>query len=140
MRYGRYGTSYFLLRVGLGVVFLWIGIDIFRHPEGWIGYVPMSLPLGLSRETGLQLNGALDVALGLLLILDKLPKIVAAVASIHLAGILITQGINALIIRDVGLFGAALALLFWPHHKRRRFHLGEYLFFWRRRRTGEFEE
>ncbi len=118
---------------------MWIGVDIFRHPESWIGYVPISLPGGLSREAGLQLNGAVDVVLGLLLVLDKLPKLAAGVAVAHLAGILITQGITAVIIRDVGLFGAALALLFWPHGRRRN-KLTQYLFFWRRNRYQEFGE
>lgn len=137
MRYGRYGWSYWLLRVGLGLVFAWIGVDILRHPETWLGFVPSTLPLGITREVGLKLNGVLDVALGLFLIADKFPKITAAVASLHLVGILATQGINAVIIRDVGLLGAALALVAWPHHHRRRHTLGQYLP-WKRNR--EFEE
>lgn len=128
--------SYFILRMGLGLVFLWIGVDILRHPETWIGYVPTSRPLGLTREVGLKLNGVIDIALGLLLIADKLPKITAATAAAHLAGILITQGINAVIIRDVGLLGASLALLAWPHHRRRN-RFSQYIP-WRRSR--EFEE
>ena len=119
MKYGRYGMSYWLLRCGLGLVFAWIGVDILRHPETWIGYVPAELPVGLTREVALKLNGVLDIALGLLLIGDKVPKITAVVAALHLIGILVTQGINAVIIRDVGLLGAALALLVWPHHRRR---------------------
>jgi uncharacterized membrane protein YphA (DoxX/SURF4 family) len=138
MRYGRYGWSYWVLRVGLGLVFAWIGVDILRHPETWIGYVPPNLPFGLTREVGLKLNGILDVALGLLLIADKLPKITAAVAVLHLAGILVTQGINAVIIRDVGLLGAALALVLWPHHSRRRHFLSQYMF-WKRSNRG-YEE
>jgi len=137
MRYGRYGWSYFVLRVGLGLVFTWIGVDILRHPDLWIGYLPSHLPLGLEREVGLKLNGILDVALGLLLLADKMPKITAAIAVVHLVGILVTQGINAVIIRDVGLLGAALALLLWPQH-RRRHRLAQYWPF--RKRQPEFEE
>lgn len=137
MRYGRYGWSYFLLRLGLGLVFTWIGVDIVRHPETWLGYVPPELPLGISREQGLHLSGLFDVIIGGLLMIDKLPKIAATLTALHLLGILVTQGINAIIIRDVGLLGAAIALLVWPHHRHKHI-LGQYFFFWRRRR--EFED
>jgi hypothetical protein len=137
MRYGRYGMSHWMLRLGLGAVFLWIGIDILRHPDMWLGYVPPGLPGGLSRETTLKFNGVLDIALGLLLFGGKLPRLTALVAALHLIAILVTQGINAVIIRDVGLLGVALALLTWPHH-RRRHRFAQYLPF--RRRQPEFEE
>lgn len=139
MQYGRYKWSYVFLRLGVGAVFAWIGLDILRHSETWIGYVPPNLPLGLEREVALKLNGLFDLALGLLLITDKAPKSAAALAVAHLIGILVTQGIDAVIIRDVGILGAALALLFWPHH-RRRWHLSSYLYFWRRNRASEFED
>lgn len=119
MRYGRYGWSYFILRISLGFVFVWIGLDILRHSETWIGYVPLELPFALARDTALRLNGILDIVLGLLFLTDKLPKIAASLAILHLLGILVTQGINAVIIRDVGLLGVAVALLVWPHHRRR---------------------
>lgn len=123
MRYGRYGLSYLVLRIGLGLVFLWIGIDILRHPELWIEFVPQALPFGIPREVGLQINGFLDVLLGVLLIVRILPKIAAAVAALYLAGILITQGVNAVLIRDVGLLACALALLVWPNSRTRGWHL-----------------
>lgn len=132
MRYGRYKWSYVFLRIGLGAVFTWIGVDILRHPETWIGYVPPSLPGGLERELALKLNGLFDLALGLLFIADKMPRAAAALAVAHLAGILATQGIDAVLIRDAGLLGAALALLAWPHHHRRRHFLSQYMF-WKRR-------
>ncbi len=120
MRYGRYGTSHWLLRLGLGATFLWIGIDIIRHPSTWLGYLPESLPFGLARETALQINGVVDAALGVLFIINRFPRSTALLATLHLAGILIFYGIDAVTIRDVGLFGMALALLFWPQHGYRK--------------------
>src|SRR5688500_5526496 len=141
MRYGKYGTSHLLMRLGLGVVFLWIGIDILRTPDSWIGFLPpWELPLGLTKEQMLQANGALDVALGILLMLNKLPRLSATVAALHLAGILVINGVNGVLIRDVGLFGTALALLFWPQHGYRRNRWSNKLFFWRRRTTSYSEE
>lgn len=135
MRYGRYGWSYFVLRVGLGLTFMWIGIDILRHPEMWLGYVPTNLPLGMTREFGLRLNGVFDVGLGLLMVIRMFPKIVAGLAAIHLAGVLVSYGVDAVTIRDVGLLGSALALFFWPGGYKRRWRL-----FGRRARTADFEE
>lgn len=122
MRYGRYGWSYRCLRFGLGAVFLWIGIDIWRHPETWLGFVPADLGFGVSPEAALSATGAFDAALGVLLWLNVWPKIAGFLATAHLLGVLAVQGIDAVLIRDVGLLGAALALTFWPrrYHRRRR--------------------
>ncbi len=119
MTYGRYNWSHICLSGGLGIVFLWIGLDILRHPDMWIGFIPQNIPFGLTAYTALKLNGILDVALGAMLIMRFWPKITALLAVAHLIGILVTQGIDAVIIRDVGLLGASLALLAWPkrHHR-----------------------
>lgn len=117
MSYGRHAWSHRFLRIGLGIVFLWIGLDIFKHTDAWIGYVPAELPFGFDRLLAIKINGAFDVIVGVCLILGWWPKVVAALAALHLIGILVDQGANQVIIRDVGLLGASLALLSWP--KRR---------------------
>lgn len=119
MKYGRYGWSHLVISWGLGIVFLWIGLDILKHPTSWLGFVPPHLPLGLTRETALQLNGMLDVGLGILLILRWWQKLAAALAVLHIVGILALNGIDAVLIRDVGLLGAAFGLLLWPTKYRR---------------------
>jgi len=120
MRYGRYGYPHILMRVGLGIVFLWIGVDIVRTPDSWIGFLPQTLPLGLARETALQLNGFFDIVLGFLLISGRIPKFAALLAGLHLAGIVIANGVDAITIRDVSLLTTALALFVWPYHRRKR--------------------
>ena len=119
MRYGRYGLPYLILRVGLGLTFVWISIDMFRHPDTWIGFLPGTIPLDLSRETALQLIAIFDAALGVLLITGHFARIVSFLAAIHLLGILVVQGVDAVTIRDVGLLGVAVALFLWPYHRRR---------------------
>ncbi len=137
MRYGRYGTSHLLLRIGIGLTFLWIAIDMWRNPNSWIGYLPQQLPGGITRETGLQLTMALDGALGVVFLLNKFPRLAALIAAIHLAGILIVHGIDAVTVRDMGLFGLSLALLFWPQHGYRR---SRWQRLFHRRSREEFEE
>lgn len=119
MKYGRYGWSHLFMSWGVGIVFLWIGINIVMHPGNWLGYVPEHVPLGLSREHALLLNGILDIGVGVLLMMRWWQKLVALIATLHLAGILLFNGIDAVLIRDVGLLGASLALLTWPTHYKK---------------------
>lgn len=76
--------------------------------------MPANLPFGLTRELALKLNGFFDIAVGLLFFANWWPKIIAALAALHLLAIIFTQGIDGVLIRDVGLLGASLALLTWP--------------------------
>lgn len=120
MRHGKYGWSYLFLRWGLGLTFLWIGVDMFREPNAWLGYIPEQVPLGLSREQGLLAAGVFDAALGALFFTNFMPALVGILAAVHLVGILAVHGIDAVLIRDVGLLGAALAVTVWPRHPYRR--------------------
>jgi hypothetical protein len=119
MRYGRYGWSHLALSWGLGITFLWIGLHMFQNPDTWIGFVPEDIPGELSRESALQATALFDTLVGILLILRWWQKTVAFLATLHLAVILLQNGIDALLVRDVGLFGAAVALLLWPTKYRR---------------------
>ena len=137
MRYGRYGTSYFLMRLGLGLIFAWLGLSVLRQPEVWLGFVPQNVPGGFSREIVLQISGVFDIVIGLLFFLDHLPKTTAALATVYIAAILTTQGITTALAYGSGLLGTSLALLFWPHH--RRGVMQRYIFFWRRRSSSREE-
>lgn len=120
MRLGRHGWSYLCLRLGLGIVFIWIGIDVWRYPEAWLGYVPADVGFGVPRETALSAVSAFDVALGIVIMMNVWTKLAGFVAAMHLLGVVAVNGIDAVLIRDVGLLGAALALALWPAHYRRR--------------------
>ncbi len=104
---------------------------MLRHASVWIGYLPEALPFGLTRPLALQLNGLFDIAVGALLLLRWFPRISSLLAALHLAAILVTQSIDAVLIRDVGLFGMSLALFLWPHHSHRR----RWWTFWKRKRS-----
>ena len=119
MRAFRQGAPYFFLRVGLGITLAWIGVDMLRHPDAWIGFIPSSLLFGLEAALALKLAALGDIVLGLLLLSGFFVSAAAALTAIHLAAVLVFNGIDAVLIRDVGLVGAALSLFFIARHPRR---------------------
>ena len=108
--------TYHILRVGLGITFLWIGVLIFRSPEFWGGFLqPWAidfLPVPL-REAMIG-SAVLDVIIGFALLVNVGVWIAALVGSIHLAIILVTCGITEITVRDIGLLGGTIAL-FWTN-------------------------
>lgn len=114
----RHAMAKWCLRLGLAATFGWIGYDVFMHPDAWIGFLPAALPFNLDRTLALQLSGGFDLALGALLLLGFFPRLTSLLASVHLAAIIFYHGIDAVVIRDVGLLGASLALFFWPQTPR----------------------
>ncbi len=138
MKYGRYGWSHLFLSWGVGATFLWIGLDIFSHPDVWLVYLPEVILGDIGRETALQLAGAINVLVGVSFILRFWQKLTAFVVVLELIGILVQTGINATTVRDIGLLGGALALLKWPAHYRKRNKLTK--MFHRKRKKKHDEE
>ncbi len=105
------------LRIGIAITFIWIGIMIYGDPIGWGGYIqPWALPLLPLPLSEMMVSTAfLDIAIGVLLIIDVWTPYMAALATMHLVIVLITSGINAITVRDIGLIGGtlALALITW---------------------------
>lgn len=127
-------TSYHILRIGMAITFLWIGILIFRDPELWgsqlLPWASNLLPVPLKQA---MLGAALlDIGVGFLLLIDVLPWIAAMLAAFHLVMVLTTVGINAVTVRDIGLLAGtiALAATTWPDKFR----------FWQKRDPKEAEE
>ncbi len=102
------------LRFGLGLTFMLIGINIFRSPSAWIGYLPVNIPYGIPRDAMLQFVGLADLVLGLLLIIRAWSKAAGFLITIHILATMIFNGFDTVLIRDVGLLGAALAVALWP--------------------------
>lgn len=106
-------SSYHLLRVGLGVTFLWVGVLIFREPDGWGGlvfpWVAHLLPTPLHGT--MLLVATLDATIGLLLLLDAWTWCAALLAGAHLLMVLLGTGITDITVRDIGLLTATIVLL-----------------------------
>jgi len=115
-------ASFHILRVGVAITFLWIGILIFREPEAWGLYLhPWAanlLPLPL--KEAMIGTALLDIAIGALLLIDTLTWLAALLGAFHLVIVLTVSGINAITVRDMGLLAAtiALAISAWPSSVR----------------------
>jgi len=106
-------TSFHILRVGLAITFLWIGVLIFKNPESWGGYLqPWAgglLPVPL--EQAMIGTAILDIVIGFFLLIDILTWLAALVGAVHLIIVLAVSGITDITVRDIGLLVAALALM-----------------------------
>jgi len=107
-------AGFHILRVGIAITFLWIGVLIFRNPESWGSYLqPWAtklLPIPLVEA--MLGTAILDIVIGgWLLFIDRFVWIPAAFAFLHLIIVLVGSGITDITVRDIGLLAATLALL-----------------------------
>lgn len=106
-------TSFHILRVGLAITFLWIGVLIFKTPEAWGGYLkPWAaglLPISLSQA--MIGTAILDIVIGFLLLVDLFVCFAAFLGAIHIVIVLIVSGITDITVRDIAILAAAIAIM-----------------------------
>src|SRR3989344_6628976 len=106
-------TSFHILRVGLAITFLWIGILIFKNPEAWGGYIQpwVTNLFPLPIKEAMLGTAVLDIVIGFLLLIDSFVWLAALVGAGHLIIVLAVSGINDVTVRDIGILAAMLALI-----------------------------
>jgi uncharacterized membrane protein YphA (DoxX/SURF4 family) len=106
-------TSYHILRVGLAITFLWIGVLIFKQPEAWGGYLkPWAaglLPIPIAQA--MIGTAILDIVIGFLLLIDAFVWLAALVGAIHIIIVLTVSGITDITVRDIAILAAAIAVM-----------------------------
>lgn len=106
-------ASFHIIRVGLAITFLWIGILILKQPGAWGGYLePWAaglLPIPIAQA--MIGTAILDIIIGTLLLIDSFVWLAALVGAIHLIIVLTVSGITDITVRDIGILAAAAALL-----------------------------
>ncbi|MFA6459354.1 MAG: hypothetical protein WCV79_03090 [Candidatus Paceibacterota bacterium] len=108
-----------ILSWGLSFVFIWFGLSEILTPTNWISYVPPFLS-SLGNETFIMslvvIHGAILIGCALLLIINIGRPVAAALSALLLAQILVAMilesGLSPVVVRDIGLFGATLSLVF----------------------------
>jgi uncharacterized membrane protein YphA (DoxX/SURF4 family) len=114
--------AFTILRIGLAITFLWIGLLILKSPVGWGAYMqPWAadlLPIPI--EQAMLMTAIFDLVVGALLLIGSFVWIAAFLAAFHLVVVLTVSGITEVTVRDIGLLAGALALLaetypnIWP--------------------------
>jgi len=114
-----------ILRSGLGAMYIYSGVDILRHPTSWFWAVrPLFkwLPVSMQASLGtsavmtkyLIFQGIGELGLAFLFFAWFLPKYLvkwaALISVLEFAGILLLIPIDSITFRDIGLLGAFLAL------------------------------
>jgi len=102
-----------ILRVGLAITFLWIGILILKQPEVWAGYLqPWAaklLPVPI--EKAMMGAAFLDIAIGAMLLFNVFVWLAALVGALHLLVVLAVSGITDITVRDIGILAGTIALM-----------------------------
>ena len=112
-----------ILRVGIAITFLWIGVLILQDPVSWGGFIKpwMRELLILPVEQTMILNGWFDIAIGALLLArwnKWMTFIGAKLASLHMVTVLAVAGIDPVTVRDIAILSGSLALMSWSYPKR----------------------
>ena len=120
-------ASYHVLRVGVAITFLWIGILILKTPEAWGGYLqPWAaglLPLSIAEA--MMGTAMLDIGIGLFLLIDSFVWLAALVGAVHLVIVLTVSGITDITVRDIAILAAAIALIIDSMPKRKAVSIQE---------------
>ena len=123
--FGSFRLSIFFLKLGLAAVFLWFGVDKLIHPSYWLNaWVPQWF-LGVLAKFGtdgiqfIYANGIFEILVGASLLSGILVKFFSFLAVAFLLSVILLVGLNEVIVRDIGLLGGLLALLFLPNRSSR---------------------
>lgn len=112
-------AAFHILRVGMAITFLWIGILILKDPQGWGGYIQPWLVnlLPFSIRHIMLSTAILDITIGALLLIDFLTWQASIIGALHLVTVLAASGINAITVRDIGLLAGCLSLFIAKFNK-----------------------
>lgn len=104
-----------LLRVSLGGLFLYFGLQALLEPNVALSYIPSYVDF-LATNTFITIWGVIEIIIGLMLVLGVFTKWAAFAAAALLVPIIISLGLNEVAYRDIVILFAALRLAYEPSH------------------------
>lgn len=99
-----------ILRLGLGLTFIYVGLQSLLDPLSWIGFLPYWLTPIIHPAIALKIHAIVSLIIGVSLLTGFKLKIFSILAFLELAAILIFYGVDNVTFRDFGLATAAIAL------------------------------
>ncbi len=99
-----------ILRVFLGIVFIYFGWTSITTPDMWSGYVPEWTNFLAQAETLVRMHGVVEIGLGLLLVMGIQTRVVALILFFDLVHIITLLEFGSVWMRDLGLAGSLLSL------------------------------
>jgi len=112
--------SQLILRFSLAAVFLWFGIGRFMQSQYWVDtWLPvrvqhMATAVGMSPVNLVVLIGILEVLIATSLVTGFFQRWFAGIGAVFLVLVMAVNGIDEILVRDIGLTGALLSLMLWP--------------------------
>jgi len=104
--------AFHILRVGLAITFLWIGVLILKDPEAWGSFIqPWAARLLPVPIVPIMIaTGVLDITIGALFLFNTFVWLAALVSAVHIAIVLTVSGITDITVRDIGILAGSAAL------------------------------
>lgn len=103
-----------ILSLFLGFVVIWFGYNEVTNPEAWTVFVPSFFGGGSMIINLVMAHGVVLILSGLSVILNFHRRLGASVIALMIFSIVVTlisgSGLDEIAVRDIGLFGMALAL------------------------------
>ena len=117
-------TATLVLKLGVGFVFLYVGITGLIHPDLYIGYFPQAI-LGIIPNNLLSgIYSVFEILLALWLLFGKQTFIVASILSLMLIGIMVINWqLFPILFRNVGILGATIALAILDYGNKKSINL-----------------
>lgn len=115
--------SNLILRLSLAIVFFWFGIDKFFHPDYWVNaWVPQSVSLftanfKIRTVDIIYISGVFEILVATSLVANIFITIFSSLAVLFMGSVMFFNGFSEVLMRDVGLMGAFLSLIFWPRSR-----------------------
>ncbi len=110
-------AGFFILRAGVGIVFLSFGLSKLFYPADWVLFIPSWFTNFLSHQNGLTVHaflhvqGIVEIVIGFQLLLGVLTRLTACAASLLLLLIIYSVGLDPIGIRDTGLLFSSFTIL-----------------------------
>lgn len=102
------------LRLSLGAIFLYFGIQAAIQPEIAMSYIPAYAEAIFANSIFMIVWSTAEILVGVALIIGLFPRIAAYAAAIMLIPIIIAVGFNEVMYRDIVIFAAAIHLAYEP--------------------------